>query len=137
MSEFVEELKDDEGFRSEVYLDHLGNPTIGFGTMISELVVTREQAESWLLGEVAEKEARLVLVPFYNRMSEVRKDVIRSMAYQMGVAGVRRFKNMWLAISESDYEMAGAEMRDSQWFRDPATRGRANRMAVRMETGVW
>lgn len=127
----------DEGFSSKVYEDHLGFPTIGYGTRIDELDITKEEAERWLDAELYEKEERLRRIPEYVKLTAARKNVIRSMAYQMGVGGTKRFKNMWKAIANGDYAKAGAEMRDSQWYRDPATRSRANRMALRMISGVW
>jgi lysozyme len=127
----------DEGFRSEMYLDHLGFPTIGYGTRISELKVTKEEAERWLDAELDEKEERLRRIPAYLTLNVARKNVIRSMAYQMGVQGVIRFRKMWAAIETGDFGAASKEMRDSQWYRDPKTKGRANRMALRMAAGVW
>ncbi len=59
------------------------------------------------------------------------------MAYQMGVEGTFKFKMMWQAIGVLDWEEASNQMRDSKWFRDPKTRGRAGRMAKRMHFGVW
>ena len=138
MDSFKTTLMKDEGFRTAVYDDHLGIPTIGYGTKISEIRVSKEVAEQWLDAELDEKEERLrSIIPAYNDLSLVRKNVVRSMAYQMGVIGVLRFKNMWRAVRVKDWLNAGREMRDSQWWRDPATRHRAGRMATRMETGVW
>ncbi len=137
MSSFKRSLMGDEGFRSKVYLDHLGFPTIGYGTRVSELDVSKEEAERWLDAELDEKEARLRKIPEYEDLSVTRKNVIRSMAYQMGVQGTRNFKNMWLAIANEDWRVAADQMRDSRWWRDTATRRRAERMAVRMETDVW
>ena len=127
----------DEGFRSKVYLDHLGLPTIGYGTRIGELEVTKCEAERWLDAELDEKEERLRQIPEYNKLSVARKDVIRSMAYQMGVRGTKNFKNMWKAIAVDDFHEAAVQMRDSRWYRDPATRTRARRMSLRMASGVW
>ncbi len=137
MSNFIEELKNDEGFRATMYLDHLGLPTIGYGTRIEEIVVSKETALEWLLAEVAEKEERLERLPFYSTLDDIRKDVIRSMAYQMGTRGTANFQDMWAAIGVGDYHAAGAAMRDSRWWRDPKTKRRAERMAQRMEKGVW
>lgn len=137
MDSFKYTLMKDEGFRSKVYLDHLGFPTIGYGTKISELDITKVEAERWLDAELDEKEARLRQIPEYDALSIVRKNVIRSMAYQMGVAGTKKFKNMWRAIARDDFVEAGAQMRDSQWYRDPATRKRADRMSRRMTADVW
>ena len=137
MSSFLEQLMLDEGFRESVYDDHLGYPTIGYGTRINELVVTKAEAKSWLINELVEKDARLVTIPAFLDLSTVRQDIIRSMSYQMGVRGTKNFKDMWKAISNNDFDAAGAAMRDSRWWRDPQTKGRAEKMAVRMETGVW
>ena len=138
MDSFKTTLMKDEGFRTAVYDDHLGIPTIGYGTKISEIRVSKEVAEQWLDEELDEKEERLrSMIPAYCDLSIVRKNVVRSMAYQMGVVGVLRFKNMWRAVRGKDWWRAAFEMRDSQWWRDPATRHRAGRMATRMETGVW
>ena len=137
MSAFKRELMKDEGFRAKVYLDHLGFPTIGYGTRVEELDVTKEEAERWLDAELDEKEARLEKIPEYLKLSVARKNVIRSMAYQMGVGGTKKFRNMWKAIAIDDYATAAAEMRDSQWYRDPQTQSRANRMSLRMTAGVW
>lgn len=136
-SKFKRALMRDEGFRSKMYLDHLGLPTIGYGTRIEELEVTREEAERWLDAELDEKEERLRRIPEYNQLSVVRKNVIRSMAYQMGVVGTKNFRKMWLALAEKRYLLAASEMRDSRWWKDPKTRARATRMAERMATGVW
>lgn len=135
--EFKRQLMKDEGFRAQVYDDHLGIPTIGYGTKIVELNVSEEEAERWLDAELDEKEERLRKIPAYEHLSLVRKNVIRSMAYQMGVQGVKRFKNMWVAIEAGAFIEAGAHMRDSRWWRDPATRKRADMMARRMMANVW
>ena len=138
MDSFKTTLMKDEGFRTAVYDDHLGIPTIGYGTKISEIRVSKEVAEQWLDEELDEKEERLrSMIPAYNGLNIARKNVIRSMAYQMGTTGVLRFKNMWRAIRSHDWWVAAIEMRNSQWWRDPATKARAERMAVRMESGVW
>ena len=137
MDSFKYTLMKDEGFRSKVYPDHKGIPTIGYGTRIDELDITKEEAERWLDAELDEKEARLRKIPEYEALSIVRKNVIRSMAYQMGVGGVKKFKNMWKYIGQQRFVMAAIEMRDSQWWRDPATRTRADRMSRRMAANVW
>ncbi len=135
--DFVLTIKRDEGFRSKVYLDHKGIPTIGYGTRIDELELTREMGEYFLERELAEKERRLIRIPAFLTLSIARRNVIRSMAYQMGVRGVKNFKNMWKAIDGENYIQAANEMRDSRWWRDPKTRKRAERMSNRMETGKW
>ena len=37
----VDILKEEEGYRSRVYLDSLGYPTIGYGTLVQKLPTTK------------------------------------------------------------------------------------------------
>lgn len=137
MSNLISELKKDEGLRLKAYQDHLGVWTIGYGTNLQVLEVTEGWAARRLNDKVDSIRKRADQLPIYTTLDEVRKDVILSMMYQMGVQGTINFKNMWIALAVFDFDTAGAEMRDSRWWKDPKTRARAERMAVRMETGVW
>lgn len=127
----------DEGLRLKAYQDHLGVWTIGYGTNLQVLEITEKQALEWLDKKLAEIEKGVSQHASWDFLNGARKDVIRSMAYQMGINGVFNFKMMWKAISVLDWAEAGRQMRDSQWWRDPKTQGRAERMAKRMELGKW
>ena len=139
----IDELKKDEGLRLRAYQDHLGVWTIGYGTNLQVLEIDEELAERWLVEKVEDLTESLENILFEREIlprfdiDDNRRNALISMMYQMGVAGTLRFKKMWAAIEEQDWETAAKEMRDSSWWRDPATRGRAERMAVRMETGEW
>lgn len=137
MSNLIDELKKDEGLRLQAYQDHLGVWTIGYGTNLQTLSISEEQATEWLYDYVADIQNRLMMNNVYLGLSQERQDVIASMVYQMGYNGTMNFKNMWRALERADYQTAADEMRDSKWWRDPKTRARAERMAVRMETGIW
>lgn len=137
MTDAFETLKVDEGLRLKAYQDHLGVWTIGYGTNLQVLEISEELAEEWLAKKWIECKQQAATIPAYAWLSPVRKDVIHSMIYQMGLNGVKNFKNMWRAIEVFDWPSAANHMRDSQWWRDPATRGRAERMAKRMESDVW
>lgn len=137
MSRFIQTLKRDEGLRLQAYQDHLGVWTIGYGTNLQTLEISEATAERWLRQKIDEIDEKASRIPTYAALDSVRKDVIRSMIYQMGYNGTLRFKNMWAALADDDYMLAGTEMRDSKWWRDPKTRGRAERMALRMERGIW
>jgi len=137
MSRFLQDLKDDEGLRLKAYQDHLGVWTIGYGTNLQVLEISEAQAHRWLMEKVESIIEDAEKVPLYHTLNSARKQVIMSMMYQMGVEGTLKFRNMWTAIDNSDYELAADEMRDSKWWRDPLTRARAERMAVRMNKGIW
>jgi lysozyme len=44
------------------------------------------------------------------------------MAFNMGVPRLCKFKNMWNAIYEQNYEAASREMMDSRWARQVGRR---------------
>lgn len=137
MSSFKQDLMIDEGLRLKAYQDHLGVWTIGYGTNLQVLEITEKQARDWLDAKLESIERGVSQHENWDFLNGARKDVIRSMAYQMGVNGTFNFKNMWKAIGVLDFIEAGKQMRDSQWWRDPKTRSRAERMAKRMEQGIW
>ena len=137
MSSFRQDLMQDEGLRLRSYQDHLGVWTIGYGTNLQVLEITEETALRWLDKKLDEIETGVSQHECWDKLNYGRKDVIRSMAYQMGIHGVFNFKNMWKAISVRDWSKAADEMRDSQWWKDPKTQARAQRMAIRMDQGVW
>ena len=69
----------------------------------------------------------------YEGLSDARKDVIVNMAFNLGGTGVRKFKKMWAAIEEGDFDTASAEMLDSQWARTVGNR--AVKLAEQMKQG--
>jgi lysozyme len=137
MSKFIQTLKRDEGLRLKAYQDHLGVWTIGYGTNLQVLTITEAQAEKWLHEKVDQIALQAETIPLYMDLNSARKDVIKSMIYQMGLSGTLRFKDMWGAIRFGNFAAAANAMRDSQWWRDKQTQTRAERMALRMAAGVW
>jgi lysozyme len=137
MSNFKKDLMDDEGLRLRAYQDHLGVWTIGYGTNLQVLKITEAQAKKWLDQKLEEIEAGISQHENWDLLNGARKDVIRSMAYQMGVNGTFNFRMMWQEISFLNWAGAADQMRDSKWWRDPKTQARAERMAKRMHQGVW
>ena len=69
----------------------------------------------------------------YDSLSEERKTIIISMTYQMGLVGILNFQNMWVAISQGDFDLASEEMLNSRWAKQ--TQGRAERHAQVMKSG--
>ena len=123
----VDSICEEEGFRSEIYKDHLGNDTIGHGlTWISEyeskMVVSHRFPA--LVNEIFEKH------PILAERNIKLAMIVTHMAYQLGVTGVGEFRRMWAAIEDEDYEEAASEMLDSKWHDQ--TPARAERLAARM-----
>ena len=109
MSKLISTLERHEGFRSRPYLDTVGVWTFGHGfTFITE-------DESRVVLKMKVRKIKKELGTRLLGMSWNRKDVIVNMAYNLGVAGVLSFKNMWAAIDRKDWEEAARQMLQSKW----------------------
>lgn len=125
MSRLVEQIKVSEGFRGESYLDSLDIPTIGFGT---RLPLSEAEAELILQFRLNQKISHLLeMKPIVLTLTQSRQEVLFEMAYQLGVNGLLKFKNMWRAIEDNDYATASAEMLNSRWHSQ--TPNRAEKLA--------
>ncbi len=142
----IEELKQDEGFRSEIYACSLGFKTIGYGTKLplspkeADLLtilpkvtfITEDNALLLLAGRLKEKIYRLnIALPWLESKNEVVKDVLYNMSYQMGVNEVLKFKKTLEAIKNDEYVKASIEMLDSLWAKQ--TPKRALRLAMKIQ----
>ncbi|WP_461521602.1 glycoside hydrolase family protein [Porticoccus sp.] len=134
----LQEIEEEEGFRASAYQDHLGYWTIGIGTLIDARKgggISKEAAYFMVGEKIASIEAGFdEFIPWWRTLNDVRQRVLISMAYQMGVSGLLKFKNTLRKIKTGDYAGAKAGMLNSLWARQTPTR--AHRLANRMETGV-
>ena len=127
----IEDIKQSEGFKGEQYLDHLGKPTIGYGTL---LPLTEEEAELLLRFRLDKKIKQIQEAkPILFKLNENRQNAIYEMCYQLGVGGVLKFKKMWEAIEVHNYEQAYKEALDSRWALQ--TPNRANKLANIIKNG--
>ena len=127
----------EEGFRSHAYVDSLGFLTIGIGRLIDQRKdgsgLTREEAEYLLANDIKRVTAQLdVSLPWWDELSDVRRAVLVSMAFQMGVGGLLTFTNTLRHIRQGNYFEASVSMFDSKWARQ--TPNRAIRLAAAMRS---
>ena len=166
--EFVRQLFiDEEGFEIEAYKDSEGIWTIGIGHNLEtdqtpeELAIMglEDELEDWEgfkitkeqafeLFDLDVEEAVNDLYPAFTdedllKLNETRYAVILSMVFQMGGAGVRKFKNFVKAVKTQDWDTAAEEMiyanpkvkRHSKWYTQ--TPERCLRAAAAMRTGSF
>lgn len=127
----VQKIKKSEGFRGNPYDDHLNNPTIGYGTL---LPITEDEAELLLQHRLQIMIDELVNnKPFVTNLSDKRQEVLYEMAYQLGVPNTLKFKKMWEAIQNKDFDKAGIEMILSKWYEQ--TPNRVKQLAKNMVEG--
>jgi len=129
-----EEIKKEEGYRLEIYLDTEGFPTGGYGHKIIEGEEIPTTKEGW--EELFEKDFQRACEGGMSicgdwPIKDEAKAIIIHMCYQMGEAGVRKFKNALSHLYNQQYKLCASEMLNSRWAQQ--TPNRANRLATEME----
>tara|TARA_R100000963_G_C4636931_1_gene100911 strand:- start:899 stop:1351 length:453 start_codon:yes stop_codon:yes gene_type:complete len=136
------EISSDEGVKLEVYLDHLGLPTIGCGHLILEqdeeygcevgTKITQERCDDLftkdLLSTVQECKK---LYEDFDKLPDECKLIIANMMFNMGRPRLSGFKKMHQAVMDGDWHEASLQMRDSKWYNQVTKR--AERLCKRME----
>lgn len=141
-NEMAKEIKTDEGVVHEVYLDHLGLPTVGVGHLIREhdpehgLDVGTEVGEE-RVAELFESdlytcvaETKLLYPQFEELPAEAQK-ILCNMMFNMGRPRLSRFHKMKKAVDSSDWKEAANQMIDSKWYKQVPNR--AGRLVQRMK----
>ena len=145
----------DEGMELKVYKDTLGIDTIGAGRNFKDRPLTVTQLQHLGLSDmqdiydngitlygaryilridvdIAEREL-LDAHPCVKNLNAPRQMVCVNMAFNLGMPRLNKFKKMWSAIEDEDYNNASVEMLDSRWAEQ--VKGRATRLSDIMRTG--
>ena len=151
----MEKLIAHEGLRLQVYKDSLGIATIGIGRNLEDRGITPEELE-WMdipnmdtiyqygISEadamyLAQNDVQIVEEellrshPCVENLDAVRQLVLVDMAFNMGVPRLGKFKKMWAAIHENNFDEAAKEMLDSRWANQ--VKSRSTKLAHAMHTG--
>ena len=145
-SHFLDKLIEHEGLVLTVYKDSLGIDTIGIGRNLKDRGISREEldyldipnmevvyehgiseadARYLALNDIAIVENELCRVhTCVENLDSVRQLVLMDMAFNMGVPRLCKFKLMWNAIHEQNWEAASREMLDSKWARQVGRRAK-------------
>lgn len=108
-------ISSEEGFRSTIYRCPTGHPTIGYGVNLEITPIPRHIAELWTRHIIRSIHGTLQKrIPFYDDLDPARQAVLVSLAYQLGVGGLLRFRRMLAAVSSQDYASAARELADSR-----------------------
>ena len=151
----MEKLISHEGLRLQVYEDSLGIATIGIGRNLEDRGITPEELE-WMdipnmaivhtMGiteadamYLAQNDVQIVEEellrshPCVENLDAVRQLVLVDMAFNMGVPRLGKFKKMWAAIHENNFDEAAKEMLDSRCANQ--VKSRSTKLAHAMHTG--
>ncbi len=132
----AKQLEIDEGKRAKMYLDTVGKWTAGVGRNLSDRAFSEDEIQLMLSNDIdlALKDARS-LVPGFDRLDDVRQEVIANMALNLGYTRLAGFKKFLAAVNASEFAEASVEMLDSKWAQQVGAR--AQRLSKAMRTGSW
>ena len=137
----IEELIKDEGYKYEIYLDHLGYPTFGVG----HLVLEKDEEHGKPVGTPVSEERILECLskdidivcdeldmkdPWWRNLDDNRQRVMANMCFNLGHPRLSKFKKFLGAMQISDWETAAVEMMDSKWA------GQVGNRAIRLRDRV-
>lgn len=129
LEKLKERIKIHEGFCDTVYKDTLGKRTIGYGHLCTD-------NEEWINGKPYD-------IQYLNDVFEVdfneavrqteqlignlvlqkeANEIIIEMVFQLGMSGVSKFKKMWAALKDQNYNEAANQMLDSKWAKQTPNR---------------
>jgi lysozyme len=103
-------LKKEEGFRSRIYTDTEGHPTIGYGCNLDS-GLTERAASALLEAQVNELHGSLMGQSWYATLDDPRRSALLDIAFNAGVAGLLKFPRMLAAIGTRDWTTAANECR--------------------------
>ena len=130
------QLEIDEGRSKKIYVDTVGKVTGGVGRNLTDRGFSDDEIDLMLANDIklAEKDARS-LVPGFDRLDDVRQEVLVNMSFNLGYSRLAGFKKFLAAVNSNRFAEAAAEMEDSKWFRQVGQRGVRLRDAMR--TGAF
>ncbi|MEC4725817.1 glycoside hydrolase family protein [Shewanella sp. D64] len=105
-----------EGMMLKPYRCTAGKNTIGVGRNLDDVGISQEEALMMLANDIERLELRLSYrLPWIATLSESQQLVLLNMAFNLGVGGLLRFKNMLAALERQDISSTQHEMLNSRW----------------------
>jgi lysozyme len=136
ITNLLDQLKRDEGLRLTPYRCTAGKLTIGYGRNLEDVGISKEEAEFLLASDAAKAQISVAkALPWFTKLTIPRQAVLVNMAFNMGIAGLLKFKNTLRLIETGEYAEAAKAMLDSKWAEQ--TGQRALRLSVQLNTGEW
>lgn len=143
ITNIIDQLKRDEGFRPNIYVDTMGKHTIGYGhnldanpipalvTPISEVLAIQ------FLGVDVERISRQLQLqlPWVVSLDDARHGVLQNMSFNLGAGGLMEFHHDIADTQAGNYDKAAADMQASAWYTEVGDR--AVRLVKQMKTGIW
>jgi lysozyme len=132
----VDMVKLHEGYSEKMYTCPAGYLTIGYGFNLETNTMCKEAAEAQLRCDIDRTEQQMLeTIPEFKGVLGPRRAALIDMGYNLGVPGLRKFRKMWAAIGQRDWEKAAKEAVDSKWYTQVGSRG--VRIVNIIKSGHW
>jgi GH24 family phage-related lysozyme (muramidase) len=140
-----DEIAADEGYRTDIYLDHLGYPTVGIGHLILKTdaeygkpvgtKITDARVTELFLSDIESsiKDAKKLFVNFDTCSDDIQR-ILVNMMFNLGYTRFSKFKKFKTAIESRNWYQASIEGTDSLWFKQVPNRAR--RLMERVKNGT-
>jgi GH24 family phage-related lysozyme (muramidase) len=140
-----DEIAADEGYRTDIYLDHLGYPTVGIGHLILKTdaeygkpvgsKITDARVTELFLSDIESsiKDSKKLFANFDSCPDGIQR-VLVNMMFNLGYTRFSKFKKFKVAIEGRDWNRAAIEGTDSLWFKQVPNRAR--RLMERLKNGT-
>lgn len=139
LNELRKQLRRDEGEKLTAYQDHMGFWTIGVGRLIDARKnggISQGESTLLLSNDISDREVALDKeIPWWRGLDDARRGILMNMSFQLGVAGLMKFKTTLEHIRNNRFEAASVSMLESAWATQ--TPERAKRLSVQLRTGIW
>jgi lysozyme len=121
------EIQRYEGYRNVVYLDTLGNPTVGIGHLDRNLVVGSSVTDDQIANFFNQDSANAISIctrifNTWDSIDEFRQRVLVQLAFNLA-SKLAEFHNMLACIQTQDWQGAANELQNSLWFTQVGSRG--------------
>lgn len=142
LNKLQDEIEEDEGFKLEIYLDHLGLPTCGIGHLIKEgdeesgLPVGTEVSYE-RCGKLFEQDMNISIgdckkvYDDWDKLPEEVQHICTNMMFNLGYPRYNKFKKKIQAVKDGNWLEASVQMKDSRWYKQVSNR--AERLVERMK----
>lgn len=130
----INQLLSDEGVRLKPYRCTAGKLTIGVGRNLDDRGLTQDEAMYLLANDVRRVYSEVTnALPWIVKLNDARQNVLLNMAFQMGIAGLLKFKQTLSHVQAGEFNQAATAMGQSLWAKQ--TPARAKRLADQMRSG--
>lgn len=128
--QLLKQLERHEGKKSQKYKCTAGKITQGIGRNLDDNPLTTKEisfikdVDNWTDEEIyyilyndLEKIIKDLKnkIDFFDKISEIRQNVLINMAFNLGINGLLKFKNTLHYIKHNEFENASREMLNSNW----------------------